>query len=227
MSPPPTGRGSRAPGGSVTARAGADLLEQALAGRLHDREDLLEAVLAAVVGVGHVEVPLPGASGVELAQQPHLRGRPRPSRRASAGRAGSRRPSRASGRSARNPRARRAAPGRPASRPAGGRRRGAARRARCPRARRRCRRSRARSAPQARRLDERAHHALGRRRAADVAEADEQQTDGPLCHGYSSPSSSTARKASWGTSTRPTCFIRFLPSFCFASSFFLRVMSPP
>ena len=44
---------------------------------------------------------------------------------------------------------------------------------------------------------------------------------------YSSPSSSTARNASWGTSTRPTCFIRFLPSFCLASSFFLRVMSPP
>ncbi len=25
----------------------------------------------------------------------------------------------------------------------------------------------------------------------------------------------------------PTCFMRFLPSFCFSSSFFLRVMSPP
>ena len=38
---------------------------------------------------------------------------------------------------------------------------------------------------------------------------------------------STARKASWGISTDPTIFMRFLPSFCFSSSFFLRVMSPP
>ena len=38
---------------------------------------------------------------------------------------------------------------------------------------------------------------------------------------------SAAMKASWGTSTRPTIFIRFLPSFCFSSSFRLRVMSPP
>ena len=38
---------------------------------------------------------------------------------------------------------------------------------------------------------------------------------------------STARKASCGTSTAPTCFIRFLPAFCFSSSFRLRVMSPP
>ena len=34
-------------------------------------------------------------------------------------------------------------------------------------------------------------------------------------------------KASWGTSTRPMDFIRFLPSFCFSSSLRLRVMSPP
>ena len=38
---------------------------------------------------------------------------------------------------------------------------------------------------------------------------------------------STARKASCGISTRPTCFMRFLPSFCFSRSFFLRVASPP
>ena len=37
----------------------------------------------------------------------------------------------------------------------------------------------------------------------------------------------TARKASCGISTRPTYFIRFLPSFCFSRSFRLRVMSPP
>ena len=36
-----------------------------------------------------------------------------------------------------------------------------------------------------------------------------------------------ARKASCGISTVPTCFMRFLPAFCFSSSFFLRVMSPP
>jgi hypothetical protein len=38
---------------------------------------------------------------------------------------------------------------------------------------------------------------------------------------------SAATKASCGTSTRPTIFIRFLPSFCFSSSLRLRVMSPP
>ncbi len=38
---------------------------------------------------------------------------------------------------------------------------------------------------------------------------------------------STAMKASCGTSTEPTIFIRFLPSFCFSSSFRLREMSPP
>ena len=38
---------------------------------------------------------------------------------------------------------------------------------------------------------------------------------------------STARKADWGSSTSPTIFIRFLPSFCFSRSFRLREMSPP
>ncbi len=38
---------------------------------------------------------------------------------------------------------------------------------------------------------------------------------------------STAMNASWGTSTDPTIFIRFLPSFCFSSSFRFREMSPP
>ncbi len=37
----------------------------------------------------------------------------------------------------------------------------------------------------------------------------------------------TARKASCGTSTPPTCFILFLPFFCFSSSFRFREMSPP
>src|SRR5262249_40129232 len=37
----------------------------------------------------------------------------------------------------------------------------------------------------------------------------------------------TARNASCGTSTPPTCFIRFLPFFCLSSNLRLRVMSPP
>ena len=36
-----------------------------------------------------------------------------------------------------------------------------------------------------------------------------------------------ARNASCGTSTLPTDFMRFLPSFCFSSSLRLRLMSPP
>ena len=46
-------------------------------------------------------------------------------------------------------------------------------------------------------------------------------------HHPSSPILRRLRKASWGTSTRPTRFMRFLPSFCFSSSLRLRVMSPP
>ena len=38
---------------------------------------------------------------------------------------------------------------------------------------------------------------------------------------------SAATKASCGTSTEPTIFIRFFPSFCRSRSFFLRLMSPP
>jgi len=36
-----------------------------------------------------------------------------------------------------------------------------------------------------------------------------------------------ATKASCGTSTRPTIFMRFLPSFCFSKSLRLREISPP
>ena len=46
-------------------------------------------------------------------------------------------------------------------------------------------------------------------------------------HRTQSPSLRAETKASWGTSTRPMDFIFFLPSFCFSSSFLLRVMSPP
>src|SRR5690625_758820 len=44
---------------------------------------------------------------------------------------------------------------------------------------------------------------------------------------YSSLSFNTAMNASWGTSTAPTIFIRFLPSFCFSSNFRFLVTSPP
>src|SRR6185436_20254605 len=58
-----------------------------------------------------------------------------------------------------------------------------------------------------------------------------RKTRGSLSRGghfFFSPSRfRTARNASCGTSTPPTCFIRFLPFFCFSSSFRLRQMSPP
>jgi hypothetical protein len=38
---------------------------------------------------------------------------------------------------------------------------------------------------------------------------------------------SAEMNASWGISTRPIDFMRFLPSFCFSSSLRFRVMSPP
>ncbi len=44
---------------------------------------------------------------------------------------------------------------------------------------------------------------------------------------YSSSSLRTAMKASVGICTVPKLRIFFLPSFCFSSSFFFRVMSPP
>src|SRR5205823_3538796 len=51
---------------------------------------------------------------------------------------------------------------------------------------------------------------------------------GATGHDFFSPSRlSTARNASCGTSTIPTCFIRFFPAFCFSSSFRLREISPP
>ena len=48
-----------------------------------------------------------------------------------------------------------------------------------------------------------------------------------LDRGWTQSTRNTARKASCGISTRPTRFIRFLPSFCFSKSFRLREMSPP
>ena len=57
----------------------------------------------------------------------------------------------------------------------------------------------------------------------------ERQVHVEVADHFFGPSSrlSTARNASCGTSTPPTCFIRFLPFFCFSSSLRLRVMSPP
>ena len=49
----------------------------------------------------------------------------------------------------------------------------------------------------------------------------------PLDIAQSLSSLRTAMKASVGTWTVPRFRIFFLPSFCFSSSFFLRVMSPP
>ena len=50
-----------------------------------------------------------------------------------------------------------------------------------------------------------------------------------FCYSLSLPvlTFSTARNASCGISTRPTRFIRRLPSFCFSSSLRLREISPP
>src|SRR5699024_10616521 len=59
------------------------------------------------------------------------------------------------------------------------------------------------------------------RRPLPVAET------GSAYHSSSLSSFSTAVKASLGRLTEPSWRIFFLPSFCFSSSFFLRVMSPP
>ncbi len=50
---------------------------------------------------------------------------------------------------------------------------------------------------------------------------------GRIRHWSASSTRSAAMKASWGTSTDPTIFMRFLPAFCFSSNFRLREMSPP
>ena len=60
-------------------------------------------------------------------------------------------------------------------------------------------------------------------RAARLAERDMSVK----FHQSSSPTFRMLTKASLGTSTEPTRRIRFLPSFCFSSSFFLRLISPP
>ncbi len=70
--------------------------------------------------------------------------------------------------------------------------------------------------------------AAGRQPVQVVAsDADRLDAAGHFLEAVDSLVESAATNASWGTSTRPTIFIRFLPSFCFSSSLRLRVMSPP
>ena len=67
---------------------------------------------------------------------------------------------------------------------------------------------------------------LGRRNGRrNKAQTSYRRDDGAHETPYSTWS--TARNASCGISTVPTCFIRFLPSFCFSSNLRLRVTSPP
>ena len=66
-------------------------------------------------------------------------------------------------------------------------------------------------------------HAGTSRRAAPSPAA----STGYLSFFVSTSPESAAMNASWGTSTRPTIFMRFLPSFCFSRSLRLREMSPP
>src|ERR1035437_6091522 len=56
--------------------------------------------------------------------------------------------------------------------------------------------------------------------ACAVADKRGQNESGENLH--QSSTCKIARKASWGTSTEPICFMRFLPAFCFSRSFFLR-----
>ena len=69
--------------------------------------------------------------------------------------------------------------------------------------------------------------AVGQREEVGPGDADREQAPRHFLEAVDSLVESAATNASWGTSTRPTIFIRFLPSFCFSSSFRLRVMSPP
>ncbi len=67
----------------------------------------------------------------------------------------------------------------------------------------------------------------GRRGAAMSTARECSRAPGRGSRYFGSSSESTARKASCGTSTMPSCFIRFLPFFCFSISLRLREMSPP
>ena len=63
---------------------------------------------------------------------------------------------------------------------------------------------------------------------ADVArKGSEHQRSQDLHELHQSSTCKMARNASWGTSTEPICFMRFLPAFCFSRSLRLRLTSPP
>ena len=68
---------------------------------------------------------------------------------------------------------------------------------------------------------------VGHGRQVRARDADRLDPSSHFLEAVDSLVESAATNASWGTSTRPTIFIRFLPSFCFSSSLRLRVMSPP
>ena len=68
-------------------------------------------------------------------------------------------------------------------------------------------------------------HVYGRSYSVGVGDTDQQYVVASC--GHRSFTYCSARNASCGISTWPTCFMRFLPSFCFSSSLRLRVMSPP
>ena len=57
--------------------------------------------------------------------------------------------------------------------------------------------------------------------------ATEADASGRVCKSFMAELFKTDKNASCGTSTLPTCFMRFFPSFCFSSSLRLREMSPP
>jgi hypothetical protein len=68
----------------------------------------------------------------------------------------------------------------------------------------------------------------GQRGARLAHERSRLLPDAPIERGRAHQSTfRTVKNASCGSSTEPTDFMRFLPSFCFSRSFFLRVMSPP
>ena len=70
-----------------------------------------------------------------------------------------------------------------------------------------------------------------RERQNELPEVVRRSYDQPVRHRISpfpqSPICSTARNASCGISTDPTCFMRRFPAFCFSSNLRLREISPP
>ncbi len=85
-----------------------------------------------------------------------------------------------------------------------------------------------RAAPPCRRVGaQAARHAIGQKRRRPLDPVQLAGQGGVRVGQFSSPIRSAAMKASCGIWTDPYSRIRFLPSFCLSSSFFLRLMSPP